>query len=296
MPYKEKLCGIYTITSPNGSCYVGSSININHRWCGHRSMLRSGKHHSSRLQAAWNKHGDLMRFEVYELCRKDELLQKEQNAIDSLNSVLNESKHASNVWLTESIAEKLREVHSSKEWKEERSRIAKISGAKRAVAVDCSNGERYESLREAANAFGVRPSAIAFLVKTQRAGRLGYKFKRAGDEWIENNLTATEAAYATRVANGKANWTKEQKARQKMARVGLRMPAGAHAASMEVSCKRVVGVCTKTGATIGFKSMRDAGRFASPENYKTAGAQICKVCAGVKKSAYGYRWELLKQI
>jgi len=58
MPYKEKICGIYTITTPNGSVYVGSSRNIKSRWSGHRSALRYKKHHSERLQAAWNKYGE----------------------------------------------------------------------------------------------------------------------------------------------------------------------------------------------------------------------------------------------
>lgn len=42
----------------SGKVYVGSSRNIEDRWRRHKGELRLGKHHSFKLQAAWNKHGE----------------------------------------------------------------------------------------------------------------------------------------------------------------------------------------------------------------------------------------------
>lgn len=50
---KEKNCGIYCIENTvNGKKYIGQSIDIYQRWYEHRSVLRRGKHHSSKLQNA----------------------------------------------------------------------------------------------------------------------------------------------------------------------------------------------------------------------------------------------------
>ncbi len=56
---KMNSAGIYVITNAvNGKVYVGSAVNIPGRWRVHKSDLRRGVHHSSHLQAAWNKYGD----------------------------------------------------------------------------------------------------------------------------------------------------------------------------------------------------------------------------------------------
>lgn len=50
--------GIYQITNlTNGKVYVGSAVNIARRWADHRSKLAANKHHSAKLQNAWNKYG-----------------------------------------------------------------------------------------------------------------------------------------------------------------------------------------------------------------------------------------------
>lgn len=61
--------GIYKITCiANGKIYIGSSINIKRRWDEHRRHLRSGCHHNSLLQNAYNKYGeDVFIIEVIEL-------------------------------------------------------------------------------------------------------------------------------------------------------------------------------------------------------------------------------------
>lgn len=46
------------INTTNGKFYVGSSTNFKERSRCHKSRLRSGKHHSKHLQAAWNTYGE----------------------------------------------------------------------------------------------------------------------------------------------------------------------------------------------------------------------------------------------
>lgn len=51
--------GIYLIRcQETGKVYVGSSRNIETRWNQHKQLLAKGKHHSIKLQNAWNKYGE----------------------------------------------------------------------------------------------------------------------------------------------------------------------------------------------------------------------------------------------
>jgi group I intron endonuclease len=51
-------CGIYSlINKTNGRQYIGSSTNIEARFIQHREMLDLNRHHSSKLQNAWNEYG-----------------------------------------------------------------------------------------------------------------------------------------------------------------------------------------------------------------------------------------------
>src|ERR1035437_7654021 len=53
------ITGIYKIQSISHPerCYIGSAVNINNRWSGHKSKLRLGTHHSPQLQRHFNKYG-----------------------------------------------------------------------------------------------------------------------------------------------------------------------------------------------------------------------------------------------
>jgi len=78
--------GIYKITNKkNNKIYIGSSKNIKNRFSKHKNLLRSNKHHSIKLQRAWNKYGaDNFIFEVIEYCNEDELLDRENYYLDLL--------------------------------------------------------------------------------------------------------------------------------------------------------------------------------------------------------------------
>lgn len=83
-------CGIYTITSPSGKQYVGSSVRIGRRWGEHRFRMRRGVHQSPALQHAANKYGiGALRFDVILICGPDHLLLYEQLAMDALRPAYN---------------------------------------------------------------------------------------------------------------------------------------------------------------------------------------------------------------
>lgn len=220
MPYKTIISGVYSISTPNGSFYVGSSNNIYRRWSEHRRNLRGGKHHSERLQAAWNKHGNNLMFSIVCECGVEQLEEMEQKYIDSMKAELNTTHYVNNVWCNPETRAKLAVVHSSADWKKARSEIAKRTVAHRRVSVDCSNGVRYASLADAAKAFGIKPSGVRHLALTHRVGKLGVKFKFSDEDW-KNVLPHYEQAVATRLSNGNHRHSEETKNKMRLAKVGF---------------------------------------------------------------------------
>jgi group I intron endonuclease len=107
-----KISGIYKIQSgimPN-RIYIGSAVNIEHRWLAHLYDLRKNRHHSGKLQNHYNKYGesDLI-FSIIVGCAKENLISYEQFYIDALNPYFNICKVAGNC---EGI--KLTEEHKKK--------------------------------------------------------------------------------------------------------------------------------------------------------------------------------------
>ena len=55
---KQSVAGVYQIRNRvTGEVYIGTSVDIPTRVRGHLSMLKTGWHHNSRLQADWNTFG-----------------------------------------------------------------------------------------------------------------------------------------------------------------------------------------------------------------------------------------------
>lgn len=255
MPRKNFSCGIYIIKTPRGSVYVGSSYKIEQRWAEHKSALKYSRHHSPRLQKAWDKYGVRLSFEIIDICERHELSKKEQWWIESLRPALNACASAINVWDDASVRAKLSKVHSSKEWSDARSAIA-MKQTWRWVPVDCSDGRSFDSLSQAARAFGIRAGGIKHLVETQARGRLGVRFKLASESW--------------RVIPAKPE------PRSKRKRIDVRVP--------------VIATPIGGGIDVAYPSQRDAARAVGGGNYRTASAQICKAIKGVKRNAYGFEW------
>jgi group I intron endonuclease len=81
------LGGVYVIRClNNGRVYVGSSQNISGRWSQHRSLLKSGTHHSASLIEDWQRYGEAsFQFEIVEIDPdRSKRLALEQSLLDSL--------------------------------------------------------------------------------------------------------------------------------------------------------------------------------------------------------------------
>ncbi len=80
--------GVYQIRClVNGKVYIGSAVDINHRWGVHRSDISTQTHHSRYLQRSWKKYGaNQFVFEILELVppTKEELIAAEQAWLDRI--------------------------------------------------------------------------------------------------------------------------------------------------------------------------------------------------------------------
>lgn len=78
--------GLYQITNTiNGHFYVGSSVDIEQRWCGHKTDLNKGKHCNAHLQNAWNKYGaQAFSFEVLCELGEHQLQEAETNLLGQI--------------------------------------------------------------------------------------------------------------------------------------------------------------------------------------------------------------------
>jgi group I intron endonuclease len=77
-----KKIGIYKLNwAESGYFYIGQSIDINHRFARHKEGLIRNCHKNQKVQNVYNKYG-MPSFEIIELCKYDELNEKEQMYID----------------------------------------------------------------------------------------------------------------------------------------------------------------------------------------------------------------------
>ena len=85
------ISGIYKIKNiKNNKVYIGSSIDIINRWYDHKTRLNKKRHHSIKLQRAFNKYGkECFIYDIIEECESDYLIIKEQYYIDLFDSYKN---------------------------------------------------------------------------------------------------------------------------------------------------------------------------------------------------------------
>lgn len=82
-------CGIYRITlQRTNRHYVGQTINLDSRVAEHKRLLQMIKHHSPKLQNAWNKYGAAkFEFHTIETCLREDLDARESHWMKELDSV-----------------------------------------------------------------------------------------------------------------------------------------------------------------------------------------------------------------
>lgn len=89
--------GVYQILNLiNGKKYIGSAaVSFKNRWKTHRTDLKRNKHHSSKLQNAWNKYGESnFKFEILEYCEPEDCIKREQWYFDKYKPEYNICKFA----------------------------------------------------------------------------------------------------------------------------------------------------------------------------------------------------------
>lgn len=93
-----KKIGIYKIQNiVNKNTYVGSSVDIERRWCEHKNRMNKGIHENKHLQRSWEKYGeDCFYFSVLEICGPEDLLGREQHHLEALLPEYNVLKNAGN--------------------------------------------------------------------------------------------------------------------------------------------------------------------------------------------------------
>lgn len=85
------MTGIYKIFClVTNKCYIGQSSQIKKRITTHKRELRMNKHHSKKLQQAYNKYGaENFTYEILELCPKTKLDEREKFYIKIFDSFHN---------------------------------------------------------------------------------------------------------------------------------------------------------------------------------------------------------------
>ena len=117
--------GVYQIVNEvNGKSYIGSSIDIDHRWSEHRhGFKRPSAPYRSNIHSAVRKYGiENFTFIVLEECEpiKEVLLEREQHYIDTLKPEYNLLPKAGSRLGSKASAEtieKLRQLTHTEEWK-----------------------------------------------------------------------------------------------------------------------------------------------------------------------------------
>jgi len=142
--------GVYKITNLiNGKIYIGSSFDMGKRWNRHLNELKSNKHHSQKLQRAFNKYGvNNFIFEELELCGKENLNEVEQfwlDKFDSYNQGYNCSPNVKKPMLGKNHSNETKKIMSSK-------RLGKILSEETREKLSLSNkGKKYDIYTEERN-------------------------------------------------------------------------------------------------------------------------------------------------
>ncbi len=121
--------GIYKITNVvNNKCYVGSTINADRRWNGHKRALKKQIHCNRYLQRAWDKYGEQsFTFEIIEnVLDKSRLIEREQYYLNTLKPEycirkIAVDSNAGLIWTTSSkkkLSKQRKGRKLSKIWKE----------------------------------------------------------------------------------------------------------------------------------------------------------------------------------
>lgn len=152
--------GIYIIRNLiTGKCYIGQSVSICRRVLRHKCDMNNNRHYNLYLQRAWNKYGaNSFRFDVLEICRRDDLDEKEIMYIQQFNSFI-DGYNLTAGWYG----------HSGCTWFDtERNNLKNAHWDKWIRVVSVNNGEVFDCIGDAAKHYDIDVSSISLCCGGER--------------------------------------------------------------------------------------------------------------------------------
>ena len=188
-----KKCGVYKITNKiNNNCYIGKSVDIEHRWKQHKYNYNKEKLkcYNYYLYRAFRKYGiENFNFEILELCERENLIEVETKyynmykRVYCMQSPKQDVRFYSKEWI-----QRCKEgwINKSQESKEKALKnLTKGKGGrvdkKSIVAICLSTQEKifFDSLCDAETGLGIARSSISNILnsKNGRKKACGYTFE-----------------------------------------------------------------------------------------------------------------------
>lgn len=172
------VCGIYAIQNTvSGKKYIGSAINICSRFWLHRKQLKTGRHHSVKLQRAWEKYGEsaFAWTVIEEVANAADLIAAEQRWLDSEKCFGKNGYNVSptagsplGVKHTDAARANMRAAHLGKtHTPEHKAKIAKAGLGRKMSAESIA---KRVATRRAKGGYSQSPEALAKMVAARRAG------------------------------------------------------------------------------------------------------------------------------
>jgi len=302
----NNVAGIYAITSASGKQYVGSAVNIRRRWHVHLHHLRVGSHHNPHLQSAFKKHGESgLRFEILLICGKPDLLMYEQLAIDCLVPGYNICKTAGShlgMKRPEATCHKIsaaltgrkmsaaaraamRAIRDTPEWREKASAIRK------------GKSPTTEAIARSAQARRGKPlSAETKAILSAKSTLFGQSpdERRRRSERLKNRVVTAETRAKLSAARMGKRLSDDHRAKLSAAMNARSPEARAQAAAASFAARAKPVRIVDTGKV--FESLVHAVIWLKDSGIsKATSSYLSHVCAGRRKSAYGYRWEFVER-
>lgn len=248
--------GIYKIQSKvkPERIYIGSAINVKHRWENHLYYLRRNKHNSTKLQRHYNKYGESdLQFSVLIGCEKEDLIKTEQFFIDTYKPFFNTRPIAeSNLGVKFTEEHKRKMSESSKGEKLSNEAKVKISRALREYFA-----KNEEARLRQGNHLRGKPGLRKGAVISEEAHRRISESNKGKKAWNLGKKASPEAIKNQSKAHiGQPSWNKGLKAKNPPWNKGLK---GVVTWKMSDEAKQKISLAAKGNKrSLGYKHTEEA--------------------------------------
>lgn len=165
--------GIYLLRNEiDGKIYVGQSSNLSKRNRQHKNALLNNRHFNEHLQRAYNKYGNVFKFEIIEYCLLEMLDEREMYWINKFKA--NNKKYGYNILIGTTQFKK-----HSEESKE------KIRKANQGSNNKLTISEVIEIKKELVKNYDIKKISIKYNVSKSTISKIG---KCKNWSWVESNL------------------------------------------------------------------------------------------------------------